>query len=414
MSSTLTLIGIGPGDLNHLTFAAQTAIQQAEVIIGYQYYLDLIASLLSDKQQIIVSSLGREIDRAEQAIDLAASGKQVALISSGDIGIYAMAGPVFEVLRQRKWQGNEPEVEVLPGISAIQAAAAKLGAPLSHDFCTISLSDLLTPWPLIERRLVAAAWGDFVIGFYNPRSQKRDWQLAQAKEILLKHRPETTPIAIVRNITRTDETVQLTTLVDLDVTQVDMFTLVVVGNSQSYIMANHIATPRGYTHTLTVSRAKKLEPIAKTVYPVTLTQIASQRVVVVGGGFVGERKIRGLLKAEAKVYLISPEVTDQIKRWVDEGKVEWMSRAYQAGDLAGAYLIFAATNDRATNAAVSQEASLLNTFCNVVDRPDEGDFHLPAVHEQTDAVIAVSTRGQSPGRARLLRDKISQWLAKDS
>jgi cobalt-precorrin 5A hydrolase/precorrin-3B C17-methyltransferase len=185
--------------------------------------------------------------RARQAIELAAAGRSVALISSGDIGIYAMAGPVFEVLRERGWRGEVPEVAVLPGISAVQATAARLGAPISHDFCAISLSDLLTPWEVIERRLEAAARADFVLALYNPRSRERDWQLTRAVEILGAYRPPTTPVAIARNISRPDESIALTTLAEFDPAVVDMFTLVLVGNSQSFVVGGRMATPRGYT-----------------------------------------------------------------------------------------------------------------------------------------------------------------------
>jgi cobalt-precorrin 5A hydrolase/precorrin-3B C17-methyltransferase len=240
-SGGLLLIGIGPGELGQMTVAAQTALSSAEIVIGYRVYIELVRPLLRPDQEVIVSPIGREMERARQAVELAAAGRRVALISSGDIGIYAMASPVFEVLDQ-----HQLEVELFPGISAVQAAAARLGAPLGHDFCTISLSDLLTPWPIIERRLQAAAWGDFVIAFYNPRSQKRDWQLQQAIEILLSYRQATTPVAISRNVTRPDEQITVTTLAELDPTQVDMFTLVLIGNSQSYIKDNRIITPRGY------------------------------------------------------------------------------------------------------------------------------------------------------------------------
>jgi cobalt-precorrin 5A hydrolase/precorrin-3B C17-methyltransferase len=215
LNSALSLIGIGPGDLRQLTHLAQDALQTAEVVIGYQVYIEQIRPLLDEtRQEAIISPIGDELERAKQAVALAQAGRRVALISSGDIGIYAMASPVFEVLRQQNWRGDNPEVAVYPGVSAIQATAARLGAPLGHDFCTISLSDLLTPWSVIERRLQAAAWGDFVIAFYSPRSQKRDWQLPAALDILLAHRSPTTPVAIARNVTRPDEQISLTTLAE--------------------------------------------------------------------------------------------------------------------------------------------------------------------------------------------------------
>ncbi len=245
----LTLIGIGPGDPQQMTIAAREALRTAQVVVGYQVYIEQVRPLLTLGQQVIASPIGSEMERAGQAVDLAAAGASVALISSGDIGIYAMAGPVFEVLRGRGWRGETPEVVVLPGISAVQAVAARLGAPLSHDFCTISLSDLLTPWEVIEQRLWASARADFILALYNPRSRERDWQLARAMEILRTCRPPETPIAVARNITRPDEFVTLTTLAEFDPTGVDMFTLVLVGNRQSFVLAGRMATPRGYTST---------------------------------------------------------------------------------------------------------------------------------------------------------------------
>lgn len=244
----LAIVSLGPGDRAYLAPAAQSALQSADVVIGYRFYISLIRSLLSDSQQVIESELGTEMVRANQAIDLALQGRRVALVSSGDAGIYAMAGPVFEALAQRGWSSDRaPAVEVLPGVSALQAASARLGAAIAHDFCTISLSDLHTAWAIIERRVAAAAQGDFVIGFYNPRSADRHWQLDAARRILLEHRAAMTPVAIARHILRPAEQITLTTLADLDVTQVDMMTLVLVGNSQTVRLGQHLATPRGYT-----------------------------------------------------------------------------------------------------------------------------------------------------------------------
>ena len=248
-NNILALVSIGPGDLTMITPTAQAALQSVDVVIGYVVYLDQVRPLLNESQEVVVSQLGSEVDRAEQAIALARAGRSVAMVSSGDIGIYAMAAPIFDVLRAQEWDGESPEVIVHPGVSAIQATAAKLGAPLGHDFCTISLSDLLTPWEVIERRVQAAAWGDFVIGFYNPRSKQRDWQLAKAQELLREHRSDDTPVVIARNVSRPDEQITLTTLGALDPTQVDMFTLVLVGNSQSFVLGNRMATPRGYAVT---------------------------------------------------------------------------------------------------------------------------------------------------------------------
>jgi cobalt-precorrin 5A hydrolase/precorrin-3B C17-methyltransferase len=351
----------------------------------------------------------------------------VALVSSGDIGVYAMAAPVFELLQQRRWPGEPPEVVVYPGVSAIQAAAARLGAPLGHDFCTISLSDLLTPWPVIERRLQAAAWGDFVIGFYNPRSQKRTWQLRRALEILLAHRAGTTPVAVVRNVTRPDEVIQLISLAELDPDQVDMFTLVLVGNSQSFTLGEQrLVTPRGYerkgaeepqeaaavrlAETTAASPEAGPPPQVEGIYPLSLTQAARLQAVIVGGGPVGERKARGVLEAGGQARLISPEATVGLQAWAEARRIEWRRRPYQAGDLAGATLVFAATNRREVNRQVAAEARGLGLLCNVADRPEEGNFHVPAVHRRPGLVIGVSTGGQSPGRARAIRDALAAWF----
>jgi cobalt-precorrin 5A hydrolase/precorrin-3B C17-methyltransferase len=428
----LALIGIGPGDLEQMTLAAQMALRNAEVVLGYQVYLDLVLTLLKPSQEVIPSPIGDEMSRANQAIELAAAGKQVALISSGDIGIYAMASPVFELLRQRDWPGYGPEVQVYPGISAVQATAAKLGAPLGHDFCTISLSDLLTPWPVIERRVQAAAWGDFVIAFYNPRSHKRDWQLPRALEILRAYRSADTPVALARHITRPEEQLQLTTLAQMDPAQVDMFTLVLIGNSQSYVLANHLVTPRGYENQQGGSPSGRLRTGAEAqgsegevspllpcspaplssndVYPVTLIGMANTLAIVVGGGPVGERKVQGLLAAGAQVRLISPAVTARLQARAAAGQIEWLSRPYEPGDLAGAQLVFAATNQRDVNAQIAQEAGELGALCNVADQPNEGNFHVPAVHRRRGLVVAVSSLGESPAKAKQVRDQLARWL----
>ncbi len=420
-ASSLALIGIGPGDLQQLTLAARQTLQTAEVVIGYQVYIDLIRPLLQSNQEIIPSPIGDELARAEQAVELAAAGRRVAMISSGDIGIYAMASPVFEILRRRNWPGHSPAVEVFPGISAVQAVAARVGAPLGHDFCTISLSDLLTPWPVIERRLQAAAWGDFVIAFYNPRSHKRDWQLPRALEILRAYRAADTPVVIARHITRPEEEVILTTLAAVDPAQVDMFTLVLVGNSQSYVLAQHVVTPRGYETAGEQGSGgaedKSLPcitlappPPCTDIYPAMLTNMTHALAVVVGGGPVGERKVQALLAAGARVRLVSPEATPQLQSWAEAGHIEWLRRPYQAGDVAGARLVFAATNQRAVNARIAQEAQAYGLLCNVADRPEEGNFHVPAVHRQAGLVVAVSSTGESPTRAKQVRDNIAAWL----
>ncbi|MGK7908499.1 MAG: precorrin-3B C(17)-methyltransferase [Synechococcus sp.] len=242
----LYLVGIGPGALDQITPAARAAIGQADVVVGYQLYLDLIAPFLSPQQIVRASPITQEVQRAETAIAVAQRGLSVAVISSGDCGIYGMAGLVMEQLAQAGWDGDSPRVEVLPGITALQAAAARVGTPLMHDFCAISLSDLLTPWDTIERRLKAAAIADFVVALYNPRSRTRTQGLIAARDIFLQHRSPNTPVSIVKSAYRPAESTKVTTLKQFDVTEVDMLSTVLIGNSSTFIHANHPITPRGY------------------------------------------------------------------------------------------------------------------------------------------------------------------------
>ncbi|MBL4908270.1 MAG: precorrin-3B C(17)-methyltransferase [Sneathiella sp.] len=248
----LSVIGIGPGQNPWRTPEASQLILEATDLVAYKLYLDILGDSIHGKIRHDFG-LGEEEKRVRAALDLAATGKNVALISSGDIGIYAMATLVFELIELEKcgdW--DRLDIQVTPGISALQAAAARVGAPLGHDFCTISLSDLLTPWDAIEKRIKAAAEGDFVVSFYNPVSMKRRTQLHAARAILLDHRPETTPVIVARNLGRGDETVHILTLKELDPERVDMLTLVMVGSSESKITTTNSKsktwayTPRGY------------------------------------------------------------------------------------------------------------------------------------------------------------------------
>lgn len=246
----LFVVGIGPGDACWRTPEVSRAIAECSDIVGYGLYLDLLGESLAGKTRHD-GAMGAEEARARQAIDLAAEGKSVALVCSGDAGIYALATLVFELLdKEDRADWNRVEISVLPGISALQAAAARAGAPINHDFCTISLSNLLTPWEVIERRVQAAAEGDFVIAFYNPVSLRRRDQLPAARETLLKHRPAATPVVLARNLGREGESVRLTTLAELNVDDVDMLTLVLVGNSESRVtrrgQRDWLYTPRGY------------------------------------------------------------------------------------------------------------------------------------------------------------------------
>ncbi len=244
-SGSLHLIGSGPGALDLLSGDARSALSRCSVWVGYGLYLDLLEPLRRPDQLRLDGRLTEERERCRQALDLARQGLNVALISSGDSGIYGMAGLALE-----QWMALEPieqpEFTVHPGLSALQLAAARAGAPLMHDFCTISLSDRLTPWPVIEKRLAAAASGDFVVALYNPRSLGRDWQLGRARELLLEGRGPETPVVLARQLGRREEEVRFCTLGALPLESVDMLTLVLVGNSSSRIAAGRMVTPRGY------------------------------------------------------------------------------------------------------------------------------------------------------------------------
>lgn len=242
----LFLVGTGPGKLDQITPAAQNAISAADVVIGYSLYIDLIKPLLQPQQIIEALPITQERQRAARAIELANWGLTVAVVSSGDSGIYGMAGLVMEQLQAANWDGKIPSVQVFPGITALQAAAARVGTPLMHDFCAISLSDLLTPWEAIEKRLIAAAQADFITALYNPKSQTRRQQLATACAIFLQYRDGSTPVAIVRSAYRPDEQITLTTLGKLLDTPVDMLTTVLIGNQSTRTHRSWMITPRGY------------------------------------------------------------------------------------------------------------------------------------------------------------------------
>ncbi len=241
-NNILSVVGTGPGDLDYLIPAARKALEQADVIVGYRTYLDLIAKVIKGKK-VVSSSMMQEVDRVKQAFELAETGKHVALVSGGDPGIYAMAGLVYEIAELRE---IKTEIRVVAGIAALNSCAERLGAPLMHDFAAISLSDLLTPWELIEKRVRAAVDADFVLVIYNPKSKKRDWQLGKVFEIVLSKRPGSTPVGMVRGATRENEEVSVATLDDFDAARVDMQTTVIIGNSATFISNGKMITPRGY------------------------------------------------------------------------------------------------------------------------------------------------------------------------
>jgi cobalt-precorrin 5A hydrolase/precorrin-3B C17-methyltransferase len=257
------IVGTGPGNIEHITPYARTAIKTADVIVGYNTYLDLITELTKGKE-IISTGMTQEIERCKKAVELAGSGKTVAVISGGDPGIYAMAGLVFEILKNRnelcvmsdeiKDKKTSPitdylsriHIEVIPGISALNACAARLGAPLMHDFASISLSDRLTPWKIIEKRLAAASAADFVIVLYNPKSKGRVEHINKAVAIIQRYRKFNTPVGIVKSAMREGEKVIITDLKNLLNHEIDMQTTIIIGNSQTFVWNNRMVTPRGY------------------------------------------------------------------------------------------------------------------------------------------------------------------------
>lgn len=240
----ITVVGLGPGDESLMTGQAIDAIKRADVIVGYKYYFKFVETLSDHDVVCVDTGMKKERERAKIAFEYAHQDKNVVVISSGDAGIYGMA-PLIEEMGIKD-HNSEIEVVIVPGISAFQAAAAVLGAPIGHDLCTISLSDLLTPWNLIEKRIEAAAIGDFVTSIYNPKSKGRYWQLKRFVEIYKKHRNGNTPVGVVRQVAREEQDITVCTLDTIDFESIDMFTILVVGNSQSYIANNKIITPRGY------------------------------------------------------------------------------------------------------------------------------------------------------------------------
>ncbi|TGJ99478.1 precorrin-3B C(17)-methyltransferase [Leptospira semungkisensis] len=245
-SGKLNIVGIGPGNDEHITPAALAAIKEADYVIGYTTYINLVKHHLGGKQ-VTRTGMTEEITRAQTAVDTARSGKTVTLISSGDAGVYGMAGLVFEVLRKIGWKrGDSPEIKMVPGITADSSCASLVGAPLVHDAARISLSDLLTPWSVIENRIESAAKGDFVINLYNPASGRRQRQIVEAARIIKKYRPGSTPVALVKSAYRRQETVQFSDLDHFLEFEIGMNTTVIIGSSQSFVYEGFFVTPRGY------------------------------------------------------------------------------------------------------------------------------------------------------------------------
>jgi len=261
---SLYVIGTGPGDIAYMSQRAIEIIKQVDCVAGYTTYIDLIADLIKDKE-LISTGMMKEVERVEKAIEHALTGKSCALVSGGDPGIYAMAGLVFEICKQRdiklvRTRGEKNSLdsntglflEIVPGIPALAAGAALAGAPLTHDFAAISLSDLLTPWEKIEKRLTCAAMADFVIVLYNPKSKKRDWQIKRAQKLILEHRDGTTPVGVITGAMRENQNISFTTLDQLDKAEVGMQTVLFIGSSASLRYLDFLFTPRGYSEKYTI------------------------------------------------------------------------------------------------------------------------------------------------------------------
>lgn len=236
------MVGIGPGATDEISQKALNVLKSAETIVGYKLYIDLIADIVKNKR-IIASTMRKEIERVQLAIQEAQSGKAVCIISSGDPGVYGMAGLVLEMVSK---ENLSLPVEIIPGIPAANAAAAVLGAPLMHDYAVISLSDLLTPWEIIEKRVECASEADFVIVLYNPKSSQRDWQIEKTANIILQHKSPSTPVGIVKDASREGESVVITTLDKMTSCPIDMTTIIIIGNSTTFIYHNYMVTKRGY------------------------------------------------------------------------------------------------------------------------------------------------------------------------
>ena len=240
----ITVIGLGPGSLDDMTPKALKAIQQAEVVAGYNTYIKLIETLLEGKK-VIGTGMMQEIDRCSLAVESAVGGKNTIVVSSGDSGVYGMAGLVLDIVLKYKKE-ERPEVEIIAGISAVNASASILGAPLMHDFAVISLSNLLTPWELIKKRVECAAQGDFVVALYNPKSKKRVQNIEEVREIMLKYKSPDTPVGIVNNASRPNQAKAISTLRDFTKEDINMFSMVIIGNSKTYVKDGYMITPRGY------------------------------------------------------------------------------------------------------------------------------------------------------------------------
>ena len=249
MTGKLYIVGVGPGHHDHMTFRAKHVIEESDTIVGYETYVNLVEDLI-DGKDIHRYAMTQEVERAHQCIDLAKEGKIVSLVSSGDPGIYGMAGLIFEILAESGWNPEtDLQVELVPGVSALNSCASLIGSPLMTDFAVVSMSDLLVPWEIIVKRVEAAAQGDYVIVIYNPSSKKRIHQLQDTRKLLLKYRKPSTPVAIIKGAFRKSQTIVMTDLEHLEEhsDKLGMISTVIVGNSSTYNFKDLMINPRGYT-----------------------------------------------------------------------------------------------------------------------------------------------------------------------
>lgn len=246
----INVVGTGPGGVEHITPEALECLKQSDVIIGYSTYLELITPFIEGKK-VVSSAMMQEVDRCIRAFEEAEEGVTVSIISGGDPGIYAMAGLIYEIAVERD---SDVDIHIVPGIAAVNGCAARLGAPLMHDFAAISLSDLLTPWEMIEKRLDAAASADFVIAIYNPKSKKRKDHIVKARDIIRQYRSGKTPVGIVTAATRGHEEIHVTSLDEMDMDTINMQSTVIIGNSKTFTWKGKIITPRGYSEKYTLTK----------------------------------------------------------------------------------------------------------------------------------------------------------------
>ena len=385
------VVGLGPGGGAGMTFQAAAALEQCDVIAGYEVYIDLVREQYAHKT-FLSTPMCREEERCRLALAQATAGKQVAMVCSGDAGVYGMAGLIYELAQEYP----PVEIEVVPGVTAACSGAALLGAPLIHDFAVISLSDLLTPWEKIEKRLDAAGAGDFSLCLYNPASKKRADYLQKACDILLCHRAPETVAGIVRNIGRAEESARVLTLAELRDTPVDMFTTVFVGNSQTKNVQGKMVTPRGYRGVEAAQprpqqASEKQETAGQTplCFPL-FCDWSGKKAIVFGGGTVASRRATTLSPFCGAVTVVAPSISPELQA----GAFLLRERPYQPGDCAGYDIVIAATNDRAVNAAIALEAKAAGILVNVADAPDDCDFYFPAVVRQGSLVVGVTASGQ--------------------